>query len=217
MPPAISDEGGSGGVDDLRQVLTRARTLGFLGPGDIDLHIDHAASFAAVLDQAPTKVVDLGSGGGVPGLALAVLFWTSAHFLLIEGSTKRSAFLVESVEELGIGFRVEVLAQRAEDTGQEETRRGWADVVVSRSFGRPAVVAECAAPLLRRSGLLLVSEPPISTEHDERWPAAGVHEVGLRLDRIVAGPPALAILTQVTTCPNRYPRRVGIPAKRPLF
>lgn len=207
----------TGDVGDLRRVLTRARTLGFLGPGDIEVHIDHAAAFARALPNSPTAVVDLGSGAGVPGLALAMLSWTSAHFLLIEGSTKRSAFLVEAVDELGIGSRVEVVAQRAEETGQEVNRRGWADVVVSRSFGRPAVVAECAAPLLRTGGHLLVSEPPVTSNGDKRWSAAGLDEVGLRLDQIVSGPPALAILTQVTACADRYPRRVGIPAKRPLF
>ena len=88
-------------------------------------------------------------------------------------------------------------------------------IVVARSFGAPAVLAECVAPLLAVGGLLVVSEPPGGD--GSRWPAGGLAEVGLAALDAVPGPPALFRAAQTVPCPDRYPRRVGIPAKRPLW
>ena len=59
---------------DLSAVLERSRELGFLGPGDVAAHVEHAAGFVEVLESVATgaKVLDLGSGGGLPGLVVAV-------------------------------------------------------------------------------------------------------------------------------------------------
>ena len=83
---------------------------------------------------------------------------------------------------------------------------------MARSCGAPAVLAECAAPLLRVGGRLVVSEPPDAAD---RWEGAG--EVGLGPPQRLPGPPVLVVLHQIETCPARYPRRTGIPAKRPLW
>jgi 16S rRNA (guanine527-N7)-methyltransferase len=107
-----------------------------------------------------------------------------------------------------------VLLGRAEIVGRSE-RRGSFDAVVARSFGPPAVTAECAAPLLRPGGRLVVSEPPDGTE--ERWPEDGVAAFGLARGARLPGPPGIQVLTQVEPCPEAYPRRDGLPAKRPLF
>jgi 16S rRNA (guanine527-N7)-methyltransferase len=77
------------------------------------------------------------------------------------------------------------------------------------------VTAECAAPLLRPGGVLLVSEPPGGRA--ERWDRAALGELGLDGAELRPGPPALALLTQLAPCPDRYPRKAGLPAKRPLW
>jgi 16S rRNA (guanine527-N7)-methyltransferase len=119
------------------------------------------------------------------------------------------------VAELGVGERVEVREERAEDTGRSSVR-GSRDLVVARSFGPPAVVAECAAPLLRVGGRLVVSEPPEGEL--ARWPQAGLRPLGLDpAGPIRASGARFQILHQQTACPDRFPRRIGIPAKRPLF
>jgi hypothetical protein len=92
--------------------------------------------------------------------------------------------------------------------------RGTQVAVVARAFAAPPVTAECAAPLLRVGGLLVVSEPPGAAGAD-RW--SGVAELGLGPAVHRPGPPALVVLTQESACPLRYPRRTGIPAKRPLW
>ena len=91
------------------------------------------------------------------------------------------------------------------------------DLVTARGFGPPAVTAECAAPFLVLGGQLLVSEPPES-DPDSRWPAAGLALLGMNLDQVTSPTPAhYAVIDQGERCPDRYPRRVGIPVKRPLF
>lgn len=214
--------GGSAGpalpaaVTAVLPILEGARARGLLGPGPVSAHVAHAIGFAGACPGPPAgPAVDLGSGGGIPGLPLALL-WPDSRWALMDASTRRTAFLREAVSRLDLGHRVEVVQGRAEDIGREAARRGRFALVVARSFGPPAVVAECGCPLLAVGGRMVVSEPPDVTV--SRWPAAGLAVLGA-----APGPRARAAggtyqaLTQVSPCPDRFPRRSGMPAKRPLF
>lgn len=198
--------------EDLLAQLDRARTLGFLGPGPVAGHLRHAAGFVAALAEVPAgPVVDLGSGGGVPGLVVAMAR-PDLELLLVDSVRKRCGHLEVAVEALGLAGRVQVRCERAEVLGRGD-QRGRAAAVLARSFAPPAPTAECAAPLLQVGGRLLVSEPPGAPD---RWPPEPLAALGLvlgpRLDE-----PALQVLVQEAPCPDRFPRRVGIPVKRPLF
>lgn len=195
----------------LADVLTDARRRGFLGPGPVEDHIDHADGFARCAREVPATAVDLGSGGGVPALPLA-LQWSESSWVLVETQVRRAAFLRQAVATLGLGGRVVVVEDRAETAGREWRR--WADLVTARAFGPPAVTAECGAPFLRTGGALLVSEPP--GDGSERWPADGLAVLGLAPAWRCEGP-AMQALQQQAPCPDRFPRRPGIPEKRPLF
>jgi 16S rRNA (guanine527-N7)-methyltransferase len=198
-------------ADPLRTVLERAATLGILGPGPIEPHVDHARAFARV--APPERGADLGSGAGVPAFVLA-LEWPDSAWTLIESRERRAAFLQESARELGLAERVVVVHGRAEDVGQEAAHRAAHDLVTARSFGPPAVTAECAAGLLRVGGHLVVSEPPEPKEN--RWPRAPLAELGLEPDRTLDAP-RMQVLRQVSPAPAAYPRRSGTPRKRPLW
>jgi 16S rRNA (guanine527-N7)-methyltransferase len=202
-------------LDPLRDVLARSHALGFLGPGDPMFHVEHALGFGDELDGVD-RVVDLGSGGGVPGLVLAVL--DDRRYLLLDAMQKRCAFLESAVADLGLEERVEIVCARAEDVGRDGERRAWADAVVSRSFGKPAVAAECAAPLLRPGGRLVVSEPPDADRSDLRWVPQGLARLGLVDEggRQHRGS-NFRRLRQDSPCPDDFPRRAGVPSKRPLF
>ena len=143
----------------LLAVLTRGRDLGFLGPGPVEVHLRHAEAYAPFVG-ASTSAVDLGSGGGVPGLVLARHAGDACRWQLLDANRRRCAFLREVVQELGLGERVGVLEGRAEDFGRQALLRGQADLVVARSFGPPAAVAECAAPLLAVGGGPRPGSPP---------------------------------------------------------
>jgi len=196
----------------LLAVLGRARDQGFLGPGPVEAHLANAAGFARACPVPPAQALDLGSGGGVPGLVLA-LMWPGSSWVLLDAMARRCAFLRDAVADLDLLGRVAVDEDRAERAGRDETRRGTFDLVTARSFARPAVTAECAAPFLRVGGRLLVSEPP---DPPDRWD--GVPELGM-VDRglLVDAASHIRVLEQAELCGSRYPRRVGVPEKRPLW
>lgn len=195
----------------VRAVLTAARGAGFLGPGPIEEHLAHARGFLTHL-PAGGRCLDLGSGGGVPGLVLAVLL-PGTTWVLLDAMERRVGFLDEAIDTLGLGGRVATCCVRAEEVPPGERERF--DVVTSRGFGPPAVTAECAAGWLRPGGLLVVSEPPGGDRG--RWDQEALAQLGFAPPSIVVGPPALALLPKPVSTPARFPRRTGVPAKRPLW
>ncbi len=211
----------------LEVVLAEARHRSLTGNLPFAVQKAHSEEFLRVLlmELVDGPVLELGSGGGLPGLVLAVE--NRDLCLVLLDSTQRSAdFLRWAVEELGLSSRVEVVNARAEEFGHEERYRGRFAAVVARSFGPPAVTAECAAPFLQVGGRLIVSEPPgkdsrtsgtPSLQNATRWPVEGCQKLGLAPEVGVRHKFGFAVLRQVSQCPDRYPRRPGIPAKRPLF
>lgn len=206
----------------LRALLEEAKGLGFLGPGPVEGHVERSLAFCVPVGSPAHGInVDLGTGGGVPGLVLA-LAWPGTRWLFVESNLRRAAWLTEAVRRTGLGTRVEILNERAEVVGRGPYRH-QAQLVTARAFAPPGATAECAAPLLVPGGHLIVADPPegtISTE--ERWPELGLATLGLRSrQRAVlvtsVGPVNLTVLQSYETCPERFPRRVGAPTKRPLF
>ncbi|MEI6570129.1 MAG: RsmG family class I SAM-dependent methyltransferase [Actinomycetes bacterium] len=200
--------------ENLLMVFEAAKEGGALGPSPVDEHLKHALAWAEILPE-PKRFVDLGSGGGVPGLILAMLF-PDSEAVLIDARRRRSANLEISVHTLGLTERVSVLCARAEEAGRDPEMRGGFDLVVARSFGSPAITAECAAPFLAVGGSLSVSEPPSAS--DDRWQLDGLNALGLakpELHRI--GEAGFMVSRLETLCPDRYPRRNGMPEKRPLW
>ncbi|MEO5678975.1 MAG: RsmG family class I SAM-dependent methyltransferase [Acidimicrobiales bacterium] len=159
----------------------------------------------------------MGSGGGLPGLVLAVLEWPESRWVLLEGMAKRCELLRWAVGELGAGDRVSVVHGRAEHLGRPGgDLRGRCSLVTSRSFGPPRTTAEAAAPLLATGGALVVSEPPDSD--GERWPPAGVTQLGLRPDGVARTDRAgYMVLTQDQPCPPEFPRPWKRQSRQPLF
>jgi 16S rRNA (guanine527-N7)-methyltransferase len=214
----------------LGQVFEDARRLGFLGPGPAAEQTAHAVEFAAVLQAAgvgPAPFLDLGSGGGIPGLVLAAL-WPGNSVTLLDSSQRRTAFLRRTVVALGWGSRVEVREGRAELLGRDPGLRATFPLVVSRSFAAPSVTAEIGGAFLMAGGCLAVSEPqprevgagggPAPHGPSERWPDTGLADLGLAPAETAAGAGArVALIRRRRVVADRWPRGVGIPAKRPLW
>jgi 16S rRNA (guanine527-N7)-methyltransferase len=214
----------------LGDVLADARRAGFLGPGPLEPQLRHAEGFATVIRRLVVQagltqplLVDLGSGGGLPGLAVASA-WPDARLVLLEANGRRARFLQLAVERLQLQDRARVLHQRAEEAGRREEWRGVFDGLLARSFGLPAVVAECGAPFLRVGAWMVVSEPPPELGSAEgaaypggRWPGDRLAQFGLEPVGAVREGFEYQVLQQARPCPERFPRRDGVPAKRPLF
>ncbi len=202
-------------TEELHAVLEESRRLGFLGPGPVDDHIAHAERFCRLVGDVSGSFVDLGSGGGVPGL-VALAVWPQASGVLLDAQAKRCAFLRRSVVDLGWAGRTTIVEDRAERAGRVADLREAADLVLVRSFGPPAPTAECAAAFVRPGGRVAVSEPPSGSE--ARWPAAGLAVLGLELEVLRHDDGVhVAVLRKVAPLDDRYPRADGVPGKRPLF
>jgi 16S rRNA (guanine527-N7)-methyltransferase len=146
--------------------------------------------------------------------------------VLLDGNFRKAVALRKAVDACGWANRVRVVHSRAEVAARSDLRNAF-DLVVARLFGPPPVTAECAAPFLRRGGLLVVSEPPVDmapgsdagacASNADRWLPEGLAVVGLEA---VAGWRrrfGYQVLQQVLPCPTRFPRRVGVAMKRPIY
>jgi 16S rRNA (guanine527-N7)-methyltransferase len=194
-------------------VLTRAQALGFLGPGPVDRHVGHGRALLGGLPERG-RILDLGAGGGVPGLVMAI--WRpDLRLTLLDARQRACRFLREAVAALDVGERVAVVEARAEEAARRPDLREAYEAVVGRSFGPPAITAECAVGFLRPGGRLVVSEPP--DLDPGRWPPDGLDALGLGPALRAGGVDGSFVTIEKVRSDDRWPRRVGIPAKRPLW
>ena len=166
------------------------------------------------------EVADLGAGAGFPGLPMLIAD-SALRLTLIESNRRRCAFLEEAVAALELNG-VAVVAMRAEEAGRDPTLRGAFDLVVARAVAPLAVLVEYALPLLREGGALAAPKGSRASE-ELRDAEAAIAELGgrasepLPLSLPASAPPQQVLVVQrVGEVPERYPRRPGIPAKRPL-
>lgn len=201
-------------VDALRE----AQVLGFLGARPVEEMIEQALAFAGPVN-GQSRVLDMGSGGGMPGLVIAAALPAMA-VVLLDASGRRTDWLRRVVGRLGWEGRVVVVTGRAEVLGHEPVWRERMPAVVARGFGPPLVTAECAAGLLEVGGVLVVSEPPPSDDRsrqpspdaprdasgtgEPRWSPEPLADLGLRLD---AWPDArVAVIRKIRSTPDMVPR-----------
>jgi 16S rRNA (guanine527-N7)-methyltransferase len=168
--------------DTLRDALGEAQRIGMLGAGDLDAVIDRSLGFVRQLPEHTRQVIDLGSGGGDPGLVIAASC-PDLSMTMVDRRAKRTDLLVRLVGRMGLSSRIEVVEADVADLARIFPSRVW-DAATSRGFGSPAYTAEHAAPLIEH-GCLLVSEPPDST--GERWTVAEVRSAGFVLESVRFG------------------------------
>lgn len=204
----------------LVDVLERARSVGFLGPGPVGDHVEHAGRFLDALRAAGSTegtVADIGAGGGVPGLALLVAE-PALSAVLIDAAQKRCSFLLWAVSVLGLADRAEVWCGRVEEIGHEARARDRFDAVVARGFGPPSTTLECATALVRPGGRVVVSEPP----QKRRWPGGPLAQLALvqvpdRSGTGVTGHEGTAVFERVGVLAERFPRPAKEQQRLPLF
>lgn len=169
------------------------------------------------------RIVDIGSGAGLPALVLAIALPAialPARVTALESQQKKCRFIADAAERLGLQ-RVEVVCARAEEFGQG-AGRGAFDLAVSRALAPLPVVAEYSLPLLEDGGMMLAMKGAISNqEWRQAENALGILGAGrLESVRLAPFPEAenhwVYMAQKVGTTSGEYPRRPGIPAKRPL-
>ena len=168
----------------------------------------------------PVRVMDVGAGAGLPGLALKLAF-PEIKLALLESVKKKSAFLHHIVDELGLED-VSVYTGRAEDLAREKDLRDAFDLVVVRALAKLPLLLELSLPFCKTGGRL------IALKHGGDWTeqesaADALKELGGQIERVstvlIEGLTDDRIVISVEKTgptPSRYPRAVGIPGKRPL-
>ena len=185
------------------------------------LHLLDALSALPLLDALPRagRCLDLGSGGGVPGLVLA-LARPDQRWVLVDSVRKKTDELRGFVVSLGMG-NVEVVAERAENLGRDSRHREAHDVVAARACSALPVLAEYALPLLAVGGALVAWKGPIANEELRAGRAAAAACGGGAPSVRPAGFAELGdhrfvVIAKESATPERYPRRPGEPGRRPL-
>ncbi len=175
---------------------------------------------AGVLGSERTGVVDIGAGAGIPGLPMRIAD-PSLRLTLLESNARRCRFLETVVAELRLDG-VSVVCARAEEAGRDPALRTAFDLAVARAVAPLPVLVEYALPLLRPGGVL--AAPKGSRAESELRDAAaamaalgGKAEASLPLSLPTDAPPQQVLLVRRTgDLDERYPRRPGMPSKRPL-
>lgn len=168
---------------------------------------------------APASLVDIGTGAGFPGLPLKILR-PELRLVLLDSVGKKTAFLEHLVGRLGLAD-VRVVTGRAEELGRDPRERERHDVVTARAVADLRVLAEYALPLLRLGGRLLAPKGA-GAAVEAQDAASAITTLGGELSAIEAvelpgvEPRALVVIAKVRPTDRRFPRGVGLPAKKPL-
>ncbi|MEW6031896.1 MAG: 16S rRNA (guanine(527)-N(7))-methyltransferase RsmG [Bacillota bacterium] len=192
------------------------------GPYDFAVRhvLDSLTCLVTGLLEGEARLADLGSGAGFPGVPLKIAR-PALDVTLVDSSRKRAAFLSTLVSALGLD-RCEVLAMRAEELGRRAERREAYDLVVVRAVASLPADLECAVPLLARGGRFVAMKgPKAAGELPAAERAAAL--LGARLERVLelrlplsGDRRALVVFRKETPTPDKYPRRPGLPARKPL-
>jgi 16S rRNA (guanine527-N7)-methyltransferase len=163
------------------------------------------------------RLVDVGSGGGLPGLALK-LARPDLRVTLVDSDQGKAAFLVQAAASLHLSD-VEVVSRTAEEVGQDPVYREQFDVAVARALAPMPVLVELCLPLVRVGGRLLAQK---TQNEDVSRAAHAVELLGGALDSITParsrarGAGTVVVVRKVSSTPATYPRRSGVPRRRPL-
>lgn len=182
--------------------------------------LDSISCALAWREQTPRRLVDVGTGAGFPGIVLKILY-PGMNLTLVESVGKKANFCSHIVQTLGLEG-VEVLTARAEDVGRDPKHREKYDWAVARAVANLPVLAEYLLPLVRVGGGMLAQKGE-SGPAEAQAAETTLRLLGGRMRQLVpvelpgvAEERYLVIIDKPSATPPAYPRKAGIPAKKPL-
>lgn len=178
-------------------------------------HLLDSLTLLPVLAEAgdALSVLDVGSGGGLPGLPLAICT-PGSRFTLMDATAKKCAFLDHAVSELGLA-NVTVVDARAEEAGRDRLR-GAFDVVTARAVGRLATLLELTVPFAKVGGLCVLTKGQ-KAEEELAEAKRAMHLLHATHAGTIETPTGrIVVVEKRRETPRAYPRAVGEPKRRPL-
>ena len=177
--------------------------------------LDSLSLIPTLVKEGAQHVVDVGSGGGLPGIPLAITL-PDVTFTLVETTRKKALFLSDAVEQLGLD-NVTVIAERAENLSTKDGGfRGIADAVIARAVGPLNVLLELTIPFAKIDGVVLAikgERAPIEVEEARK--ALHVLKAGVESSVRTTTGTVLTIRKNEAT-PKKYPRLAGEPKRMPI-
>jgi len=169
---------------------------------------------------AGKRAIDVGTGAGIPGIVMKIAL-PELQITLLDATRKKTVFLKEVVEELGLE-NVDIVTGRAEEVGQDPSHREAYDLVTARAVARLAELAELTIPFARVGGTVIL--PKSSNVEEEVEQAAAAAEIlgaapaiTIEVDRPGSSPPDQMIYwMKISPTPVEFPRRTGVPHRSPL-
>lgn len=173
-----------------------------------------------VLNRPEARVIDVGTGAGFPGLPLK-LVCPAFSLTLLEATGKKVLFLEHLISRLGLQ-RVSAIKARAEELAHDPSHREQYDLALARAVGELPVVVEYTLPFCRIGGWVVAQKGEAGAA--EAWSACpAITLLGGELCRVMPvelpGLPedrSLVVIKKISSTPPNYPRRPGIPSKKPL-
>lgn len=185
-------------------------------------HFIDSLTIATVMQRPPggMRVIDVGSGAGLPGIPLKIVF-PDIELVLVDSVGKKTAFLRHIVDRLGLK-KVEIVNGRAEDIAHDPRYRSWAQLALGRAVARLPVLLELTLPFCAIGGKVVAQKKgEVYLEVEDA--ANAIDMLGGRLKEVKALDPALVgdqryliVVEKIRDTASVYPRRAGLPAKRPL-
>ena len=172
-----------------------------------------------LIENQPIRLLDIGAGAGFPSLPMKILF-PELDVTIIDSLNKRINFLHLLTEELGLSG-VHFYHGRAEDFAQDKAFRAQFDIVTARAVARMQVLSELTIPYLKVGGRLLALKASNAPEELEEAKNAlnllfSKVEDNLQYELPNGDPRYITLVEKKKETPNKYPRKAGMPNKRPL-
>lgn len=209
VDPALAERLGAYGA----LLLEANRKVNLTGAKDAASLVPHVLDALTLVQDITQPFVDVGSGGGLPGIPLALA--TGAAVVLVEPIAKKAAFLARALAECGLTG--EAVADRAEVVARDARYREQFAFATARAVSRASTVAELTIPFLRVGGRALLQRAvPEPAELQALEDAAPMLGVVLLETRDVGANRRIFVLEKQHATPPRFPRRNGVPEKRPL-
>jgi 16S rRNA (guanine527-N7)-methyltransferase len=184
--------------------------------------IDSLASYSIIGEvlkkHSTVSLLDIGAGAGFPGIPLKILF-PEIYLTLLEATKKKADFLMEAIDTLMLS-NVSVVWGRAEEYGSNKLYRELFDIVVARALAEMNTLAELTLPFVKPNGILLAYKGPNIKDELEKASKA-LETLGGTLEKqtfieIHDFKRTFLIIRKTGQTPIKYPRRIGIPLKRPI-
>lgn len=186
---------------------------------EVAKHIRDSIEAIKLVEFKNQMAIDIGSGAGFPGMVLAIIK-PDCNVTLLESDRKKSDFLQRVVEELELK-NVQVINERAEVAGHDPKRREMYDLATCRAVASAAILVEYGMPLLKIGGRLLMWKG-VNYQQEIKEAQHALDTLGGEVTEIFQYSlmqgldRSLVVVDKRQATPEKYPRRTGIPAKRPL-